>query len=144
MAFLTISDSSGEMEAIAFPVIYKRYLTLLGQGKFAVLAGKIEEREEKLQLIIQQVDEMQQWIDTKPRKQPVLYLKIINEKEDEKTLKEINQLLSGHKGGAAVILHYETSRRTLRLGPEKHVNPNAELLRKLKGILGPQNVVLKD
>ena len=53
MAFLNVSDSSGEMEAVVFPVVYKKYSHLLDHGKFAVIEGKVEERDDKLQFIIQ-------------------------------------------------------------------------------------------
>lgn len=144
MAFLTISDSSGEMEAIAFPAVYKKSSALLKQGKFALLEGKIEERDDKLQFIIQQVQAIDQWLERKSLKQQVLYLKISREKHTEQSLQQINQLLGKNKGDTSVILHYEVNRKTVRLGPEKNIHPTSNLLHSLREILGAQNVVLKD
>jgi DNA polymerase-3 subunit alpha len=138
MAFLTVSDASGEMEAVAFPDVYKKYSHLLGQGKFAMLEGKMEEREEKLQFIIQQVSDIEQWL--KIKSQPVLYLKII----DETSLQKVNQVLKENKGETPVILHYEMTRKTIRLATEKYINPTPELQQLLRKILGSKNVVLKD
>ncbi|MCL6573846.1 MAG: DNA polymerase III subunit alpha, partial [Bacillus sp. (in: Bacteria)] len=139
MAFLTVSDASGEMEAVAFPDIYKKYSHLLGQGKFALLEGKTEEREEKLQFIIQQVSDLEQWLKTKLQNS-VLYLKII----DEKLLQKVNQVLKENKGETPVILHYEMTRKTIRLRAEDYINPTPELQQLLRNILGSKNVVLKD
>lgn len=144
MAFLTISDASGEMEAIAFPDVYKKSSALLKQGNFALLEGKIEKREEKLQLIIQQVHEIDQWVKSKTIKQPVLYLKISKELHEDHYIQKLNQLLGKNKGDTSVILHYESTRKTLRLGAANNVHPTPDLLQSLREILGPQNVVLKD
>ncbi|WHY84976.1 DNA polymerase III subunit alpha [Neobacillus novalis] len=144
MAFLTVSDATGEMEAVAFPTVYKRHQQLLRQGNFVLLEGKIEEREGEPQFIIQHVSGLEQWIQTKLVKQSVLYLKIVENIQDEQSLQKINQLLKGNKGEAGVILHYESTRKTVRLGKENNVNPTSELLQQLKKILGSKNVVLKD
>ncbi|MEH7417163.1 DNA polymerase III subunit alpha [Neobacillus drentensis] len=143
MSFLTISDSSGEMEAVAFPNVYKRYQVLLKQGCFVLLVGKVEERENILQFIIQQVFEMEQWLSTNSRQQAVLYLKV-SAGRDETSLQKINQLLKENKGTTPVVLHYEVERKTIRLGDEYRVKPEPYVLQKLSDILGSKNVVLKE
>ncbi|SMQ83418.1 DNA polymerase III catalytic subunit, DnaE type [Bacillus sp. OV166] len=144
MAFLTVSDASGEMEAVAFPNVYKKYSHLLGHGKFLLIEGKIEEREGKQQFIIQQVSNLEEWLQTKTVIQSVLYLKIVEDKQDESSLQQLNQLLKENQGTAAVILHYEKNRKTIRLGSENNINPTPELLQLLRNVLGPKNVVLKE
>ncbi|WP_042354809.1 DNA polymerase III subunit alpha [Bacillus rubiinfantis] len=144
MAFLTISDGSGEMEAIAFPLVYKRSSALLNQGQMVLLAGKIEEREGKLQFIIDQVQDLAYWISRKPSRQPTLYLKISREVHQDQNIQQVNQLLERNKGGTNVILHFEASHKTIKLGVEKSVHPTPELLESLRALLGGQNVVLKD
>jgi DNA polymerase III subunit alpha len=144
MAFLVISDSSGEMEAVVFPAVYKKYPNLLEQGQFALLEGKIETREGKHQLIIQQAFNIEDWLQARNSKPPVLYLKITKEKQDEKSLKQLNRLLKVNKGNTSVVLHYETSRKTVRLAEENHIDPSSLLLGSLRDFLGLENVVLKE
>ncbi|MCH6268896.1 DNA polymerase III subunit alpha [Neobacillus citreus] len=144
MAFLTISDPTGEMEAVVFPDAYRKYSQNLGEGCFALLEGKVEERDGKRQLIIQQVTEIEKWLDAHAVRQTVLYLKITHDKEDERTLQELNKLLSSNKGNATVVLHYDTTKKTVRLGAEKNINPHPEIIQSLKDLLGGHNVVLKD
>ena len=144
MAFLSISDSSGEMEAVAFPNVYKRYSHLLGQGKFVLLEGKVEERDGKQQFIIQQGSNLVEWLQTKSVKQSVLYVKIVEEKQDDQSLQQLHQLLKENQGRAAVVLHYEKSRKTIRLGDENNINPTPDLLQILRNMLGPKNVILKE
>nr|WP_263325442.1 DNA polymerase III subunit alpha [Neobacillus sp. Marseille-Q6967] len=143
MAFLSVTDASGEMEAVAFPIVFKKYSHLLEHGKFAVLEGRIEEREGNLQFIIQDVFEIELYINEK-KKQPVLYLRIIKEKQDEQNLKQLKEMLKRNNGKTNVILHYETSRKTIRLGNEFNVHPSHTLLKQLKSFLGIDNVVLKE
>jgi len=144
MAFLTISDASGEMEAVVFPNVYKKYLSLFHQGGFAVLTGKIEEREDKLQLIIQEAEDMEQWLEANSIQQSLLYLKIEKDRQDDQTLLQINKCLQKSKGEVGVIMHYESPRKTISLGEKNKINPTPQLLEALKEILGPDNVVLKD
>jgi DNA polymerase-3 subunit alpha len=144
MAFLTVSDSTGEMEAVVFPNDYKKYTANLVQGNIVVLEGKVEEREGKHQIIIQQVFEIEKWIQAQPDKQSVLYLKIIKEKTDENSLMQLKALLKGHKGDASVILYYEKDRKTVKLSPENNIDPSPTLLKLLSDFLGQQNVVLKE
>jgi DNA polymerase III subunit alpha len=144
MAFLTVSDSSGEMEGVAFPTVYKKYSHLLDSGRYAVLEGKVEEREGKLQFIIQQVSEMETWLSTKTKKESILYLKLTEEKTDEQSLNHLKQIFKGNTGKTKVVLHFETTKKTIRLGSEFMIEPSSNLLFLLNEFLGKDNVVLKD
>ncbi|MEH6993051.1 DNA polymerase III subunit alpha [Neobacillus drentensis] len=144
MAFLNVSDSSGEMEAVAFPIVYKKYSHLLDHGKFVVMEGKVEERDGKLQFIIQQVSEIEPWLSTKTKQESILYLKIVEGKQDENSLNQLKQLFKGNTGKTKVVLHYETSKKTIRLGNEFMIEPRSTLLKLLSEFLGNNNVVLKE
>jgi DNA polymerase-3 subunit alpha len=144
MAFLNVSDSSGEMEAVAFPIVYKKYSHLLDHGKFVVMEGKVEERDGRLQFIIQQVSEIEPWLSTKTKKESILYLKIVQGKQDEHSLNQLKQLFKGNTGKTKVVLHYETRNKTIRLGDEFMIEPSSTLLKLLSEFLGNNNVVLKE
>ncbi|HEY2419784.1 MAG TPA: DNA polymerase III subunit alpha [Neobacillus sp.] len=144
MAFLVVSDSSGEMEAVVFPAVFKKYSSLFVQGQFALLEGKMEEREGKPQFIIQQAFEIEEWLRVRGTKPAVLFLKITKEKQDEKSLLQLNRLLMGNKGNTSVVLHYETSRKTVRLSEENCIDPSTTLLGLLRDFLGSANVVLRE
>jgi DNA polymerase III subunit alpha len=144
MAFLTVSDSSGELEAVVFPEVYKKYSNYLEQGKLAVIEGKTENREGNPQFLIQKVASMEVWIKEDHVKKSLLYLKIVNEKQEPTYLQQLEQILRGNKGETGVVLHYESTSKTVRLDKEHNININEELLRKLKKILGIGNVKLRD
>jgi DNA polymerase III subunit alpha len=56
MAFLTISDQSGEMEATLFPNVLKKMASFLQKGSILIVDAKVEERQGKRQLIIQKAE----------------------------------------------------------------------------------------
>jgi DNA polymerase III subunit alpha len=144
MAFLTVSDSSGELEAVIFPEGFKKYSNLLDQGKLAVIGGKTENRDGKLQFIIQRVASMDAWLKENEVKKPLLYLKLIKEYQEPAYLQQLEQILKENKGGTSVILHYESTGKTVRLEKDHNVETNEQLLGKLKKLLGSGNVKLRD
>ncbi|WP_428909366.1 DNA polymerase III subunit alpha [Niallia sp. Krafla_26] len=60
MAFLTVSDQSGEMEVVVFPNVLKNQGSILQKGKIIFIQGRLENRNGKGQLIMK----MAQNIDT--------------------------------------------------------------------------------
>ncbi|HJV31491.1 MAG TPA: DNA polymerase III subunit alpha, partial [Bacillales bacterium] len=144
MAFLMISDSSGELEAVVFPDAYKKYSTLLEQGSIAVIEGKTEERDGKHQFIIQKVISIETLLKEDKIKNSLLFLKIIKGKHDPGSLKQLEQILKEHKGETGVVLHYESTGKTVKLDIGHNTKVDQRLLRKLEKLLGIGNVILRD
>ncbi|HJV17959.1 MAG TPA: DNA polymerase III subunit alpha, partial [Bacillales bacterium] len=144
MAFLMISDSSGELEAVVFPDAYKKYSTLLEQGSIAVIEGKTEEREGRHQFIIQKVISIETLLKEDKIKNTLLFLKIIKGKHDPGSLKQLEQILEEHKGETGVVLHYESTGKTVKLDIRHNTKVDQQLLRKLEKLLGIGNVILRD
>ncbi|KKK38343.1 DNA polymerase III DnaE [Mesobacillus campisalis] len=142
MAFYTLSDPSGDMEAVAFPVVYKRLGHVMKQGSVLLLEGKVEERAGKLQFIIgEQLD-----VDEEAPfggKQPKLYLKIEDAFQSAEKLNELKAILKKHPGRYPVILHYAGKEKTILLSEEYRVDGSGECLQKLRIFLGSEYVVLK-
>ncbi|WP_057761438.1 DNA polymerase III subunit alpha [Cytobacillus praedii] len=143
MAFLSISDETDEMEAVVFPDMFKRFSHLIKQGNLLFIEGKIEARDGKRQFIIQSMDEVQAAIEKEENKAPTLYLKITKEHENAELLYGLKSLFRQNDGKSQVVIFYESSNKTLRLGEEDLVNPSASFIEKLKEILGENNVILK-
>ena len=58
MAFLTVSDQSGEMEVVVFPNVLKSHSTIIQKGKIILIQGKIEARAGKDQMIMKMGQEI--------------------------------------------------------------------------------------
>ncbi|XJZ26464.1 DNA polymerase III subunit alpha [Bacillota bacterium Lsc_1132] len=144
MAFLTISDPSGEMSAVVFPDVYRRNLSLLEQGNKVVLQGKTDERDGALQFIVQKVSRIEEWLERKKNKDSVLYLRISAEKQASDFLKQLQHLFLKNNGKTMVILHYESTGKTVKLPREFSIDPKDLFIRQLKDFLGDDNVILAD
>jgi DNA polymerase III subunit alpha len=141
MAFIVISDSSGEMEGVVFPNAFRQYSASLKEGNILMLEGSVEERNDKLQLLVNKVftiDEVKNLSNEINRR---LYLKV--DTSAGESFAKVKQTLQRYKGTTPVIIHFEDERRTVQLQNNQWVNPTAECLRELKGTLGEKNTVLK-
>lgn len=140
MSFLTISDASGETDAVVFPSVYKQYGHVLGQGKMALLEGKFDERDGKSQYIVQQVLDLEKEGDQKP----VLYLRIAKGTDSAGKMNELKALLKKHHGAVPVIVYNEETEKSLLLPGEFSINAERGSMGELKKVLGDNNVVLKN
>ncbi|MBP2241387.1 DNA polymerase-3 subunit alpha [Cytobacillus eiseniae] len=143
MAFLSISDQTDEMEAVVFPNEYTRFSSLLNQGSVLFIEGKIEERDGKRQLVVQVLEDVQAAIEKEEQKDPILYLKITKELEKRDLLYELKNVFRQNAGNIQVVIYYESTKKSIRLGEEDLIQPSAQLINKLKDILGGNNVILK-
>lgn len=143
MAFLTLSDASGETEAVVFPTVYKQYGHVLKQGGMALLEGKFDERDGRSQFIVQQVLDLEKEAKN-GQKKPVLYLRIAKGAESAGKMNELKALLKKHQGTVPVIVYNEENEKSMLLPNEFCVNPERGSVGELKKILGDKNVVLKN
>ena len=58
MAFLTLTDFSGSIEAVAFPKLYEGNKSLLQVDKCLAVKGKVNERNGTKSFIIEKVKEL--------------------------------------------------------------------------------------
>ncbi|MGG5254793.1 DNA polymerase III subunit alpha [Neobacillus sp. SM06] len=144
MAFLTISDSSGEMPAVVFPDIYRKHLVLLDQGSKVVVEGKTDERDGILQFIVQKVTRIEEWLEGKKNKDSILYLRIPIVRQTSDHLKLLQEWFLKNPGKTMVVLHYESGGKTVKLPKEFSIEPKEPFLRQLKDFLGDGNVILAD
>lgn len=138
MAFLHVSDESSEMEAVIFPDQYKKHSPKLKQGQIVLLTAKPEIRQDQVQLILYDVKDLQEL------KQPSLFLKIEDGMDGKEKLHEVKKVLMQYSGYIQVFVYYERAKKTVKLPEFLFVNPTEECLSRLKNLLGPDNVVLKE
>lgn len=144
MAFLTLSDESGDIEVVVFPKLYKLHPLYFEEEQFLLVEGTVQRREQAVKLIANKaipLEEIQ--TDSSTRRHPVLYLKINEQQQQQKTMAELKKLLRRFHGNAEVILYYEQDQKTLRLPSSLSVNPSKECLNLLRRQLSAEHVVLK-
>ncbi|MEC1155054.1 DNA polymerase III subunit alpha [Cytobacillus horneckiae] len=143
MAFLSISDQTGDMEAVVFPKVFNRSSHLLSQGRVLFLHGNTEERNGKIQFIVRSADEIDRIIEKINNRPPTLYLKLMEEKETKENLYSLKELISQNKGDTPVVLYYESTKKTIRLGENDYIHPSKIIIERLKNTFGKDNVILR-
>lgn len=140
MAFLTLSDETGEMEAVVFPEQFRQLSPVLREGALLFTAGKCEIRQEKAQFIMSRAELLE---NMNAEKAPSVYMKIESSQHSQEILTKIKRILLEHKGETGVYLYYERQKQTIKLPEEFHIEADHQVLYRLKELLGQKNVVLK-
>lgn len=93
MAFLTLEDRSGEVEGVVFPRSFEKLAPLLIQDQSMILWGKADSRDDKVQLIVEDAEPVEQvqmvMVELTPEQAET--------KSDRARLKNILQQHSGDK-----------------------------------------------
>lgn len=141
MAFIKLTDETGELDLTVFPNQFLTMREQLNEGNIILVEGKIEEKQERKQMIVDKILNLNTLPDKEQRNEKqVLYLKVTEEKTNLKALKSI---ISMYAGEVKIVLFYESSKKTLALPEQYSVNASEECLSKIKNIIGEENIVLK-
>jgi DNA polymerase III subunit alpha len=143
MGFLKISDPTDELDAVIFPNVYRHYSNICKQGQIALIEGEIEERNEKLQFIIQKLYDMNEVAEIQKEKNVKLFLRIPKQVETPILLQKVKEIIFDFHGDTPVILYYEGQDRTFKLSKKEWVNCSEKCLKLLKELLGNENVILQ-
>jgi DNA polymerase III subunit alpha len=139
MAFLHVSDESGEIEGVAFPKVYEDCHSLFHKGKQLLIEGKVEQRNDALQIMISKCKELH---ELQPKKgQSAVFIKVEKRRQSYQHLKAIKKIMDQSKGDVPVVLIYEETRQKVKAANQ--VEPTEQLLAELEAIAGQGNVVFK-
>ena len=142
MAFLEIEDMSTSVDAIIFPRSYEKYRQLLHAKEVVAIRGKFDQKDERKQLIIDEVVSIEKLEDQVRQLEYTLFIKIPSDFENSISY-TIQKALTQFKGHTKVILYYEKEKRAVQLSSQYYVNPTISCLEHLKQLVGQENVVLK-
>ncbi|UJL45050.1 DNA polymerase III subunit alpha [Virgibacillus sp. NKC19-16] len=141
MAFITIGDEVGDMEAVVFPEVYRASNTWLKEEMIILLDGKIESRNNRIQWQLSDIQPFDE-NELKTGEDKRLFIKIAGE-NSEIALQEINRIASLHPGSTPIIIHHEGSKKTYKLANSYSINPNPDCVEALSAYFGKTNVVLE-
>ncbi|GGE52059.1 DNA polymerase III subunit alpha [Pullulanibacillus camelliae] len=140
MAFLKMNDPTGVLDGVAFPDAFERIGPLLNKGALLWVKGSVDQKnkEGQPQLILHEAQ------DLKELKSPSrLFLRIKANHEAKQLLFQLKDALRQYSGPCRVFLFYEDKEQLVELAPKYHVSPSSDCIKKLKDILGEENVILK-
>lgn len=143
MAFLQLSDQTGDLDGVVFPQNYKKYAPSIQKGNMVIIDGKLDVRQEKIQIIVNEVLDPKETIKKLITEGNKLYLRIKQEKEKMIKIETIYELIRKNNGHHHVILFYESNRKVMPLGEENKVDASFQCIQAFVELLGKENVVLK-
>lgn len=130
MAFITLEDLYGQVEAIVFPKILSKYSQYIHEDNIVVIKGRISIREdEQPKILCQEVIPVNQI--NKPER---LYIKI--RKDKKSVLEEITSILKFFNGDVPVYVFFEENNKLTLASRDKWVKLSDILLSELKNIVG--------
>ena len=135
MMVLTVEDLDGEVDVVVFPKAVERYQELLVADQMVVVSGRVDRREDVVQLIAGRIEALQ---PPPPSLSISLSKSLIGEREIAQRLGEV---LRRHPGKRQVVFHIkEDGRHIFTSGPK--VSGEAGMIAELKELLGADTVVV--
>lgn len=138
MAFVTASDPSGFISLTLFPRVYRQYIKEIERGKTYQILGKIEQRKGAWSVQVAQVEDAEKIHHEMTACQ--LFLRVSSFQEDLSF--RIEQIIKRFPGYTPVYIHFEDSKKTVRLKRHLWIKANDQSLDLLEDLLGEKNVAL--
>ena len=134
MAFLTVEDMVGSVEVIVFPKDYEKNSYKLTDENKVFIQGRVsveEERDGKL------ISEKITAFDEIPRK---VWLKFPNMDSYIIQEKQLFDSIAQSDGNDTIVIYLEDSKQMKTLPPNRNIKADGEVLERLRGMLGENNV----
>ena len=150
MAFLTLEDMSGAIEALVFPKTLESAGSFLAEGKIVLIHGKVSVREdEDTKLLCDHIEPFTPGAEPssapvreKCRKRRGLFLRMPSQQCPQRT--EGEKFLRIFEGNVPLYYYYMDEARYETLPAGSYVDVNEPLLRELRRIFGADNVAYNE
>lgn len=141
MAFMTVSDTTGDISLTMFPTVYRKYIQSVVQNKVLYIEGKTELRQgQGLQILVSYLKEAAEIEEEKKIKK--CFVRIEEQHEDGETLNHLKELFTKHSGSIPVILYYMRTNKKLGLQEAFWVNDSPDLMKSVEELLGKGNIII--
>ena len=136
MAFIQLEDLYGSVEVIVFPKSYEKYSSEIGEDEKVFIKGRVSaEEEQDGKLICESVIPFSQV----PRE---LWLQFQDRKQYEEKEKSLMEELRDSDGKDRVVIYLRKEKQVKRLPVNQNVDAGPNLLDRLAGCFGEENVKL--
>ena len=138
MAFLTLEDVFGSVEVIVFPRDYEKNRSLLLEDAKVLIRGRVSAEEDKnAKLVCMEITALSEL----PRE---LWVRFRNKSEFLEKEEELYGLLAESDGRQEVVIYLSEEKAVKRLPQNRNIDITEELLRKLKGVYGEEQIKVVD
>ncbi|MGA2266144.1 MAG: DNA polymerase III subunit alpha [Phycisphaerae bacterium] len=145
MAMLTIEDLTGTCDAVVFSETYEKYADLLVADRMAFVVGTVDRRRERAGLIVEEVVPIDRAVEQLTGS---LRIRLPAGASIPQLLQGLHDVLVCHRGDCPVFLEIRPTSRgdvstLMRLDRSWGVRPSRDLVNKLEGLVGQENLVLR-
>lgn len=134
MAFGTIQDNSGKIEFVVFPKVFEEYGKLLAENEVLLFKGKIDVREEEMQLMVDKITSPDELNIDHPASgaHEEIY---VPRKTTKETLNSLGALLKANPGDQSVVIVIPNGGQPKKVKLPYGVNWNKKLEEDVKKML---------
>ncbi len=145
MAFLTVADREGHMEAVLFPKGFSRYRTWLDEGSLIYIKGTVQEDDEgQPKLIVDWLRDLRELKVLETYSRTVLYLRITEKMERPDLLNRLKAVILDNPGNTPVHLYYEREKKLRALPVDRYgISLTESCISRLKQIVGEDGFRVK-
>jgi DNA polymerase-3 subunit alpha len=144
IAFLQLEDLNSSIEVAVFSNEFDRYNALLQVDNVVFVSGKFRRRDRGNSVIVTAVDRVEN-LREKYQDNLKLHLKVVTSELQPEDVKQMETLFQLHKGTTMVKMkvHSSEAKGPIRMNVRNFVvDPNDELLKGLRNVLGDEKVEL--
>jgi DNA polymerase-3 subunit alpha len=140
MAFVEVSDLTGDISLTLFPKIYRKYVEMLVAGKKLLIEGKVERNryDNSLQMIVQSLKDIEA---EQISKLQTLFIRLTDKNKEK--IKELKPLLLTNPGKISVILYDKEKAQQQSLPEAYKVKISDNLLAHLQKLFGKENIIIQ-
>lgn len=136
MAFATIEDDTGSLEAVVFPRVFARTKECWLKDRVVLVKGRAELREESVSLIVEEASLLEEGKVKQQRGKTADFEISLPSRISSQKLVELNKLLKQNQGQDRIALRFvDNSGRTRRMALPFGVDYNAVLKKQIEEIV---------
>lgn len=141
MAFLLLTDEGGEIEAVVFPKTYAQVKSFLIPNSVVIVKGKVEEREDRLSLIIDSIELVGDHSSNpstpgvQGSQTPGVNVITVPRGTSKATLLALNKLLQNNRGDDHITLVFQNSHDSRELKLPFGINYSSSLKKEIAQLL---------
>lgn len=144
MAFLTVSDEEEELDVVIFPDLFRTVKIWLKEELLVELLGKVEDRNNKQQMVVDQLTPFDFDQLTSLEEGKRLFIRIDEKMENKDFVKQIKKIADRYPGATPVLIYQEKKNKTYQLMSDYNLQITRECLKALNDYFGKSNVVVKN
>lgn len=136
MAFVTLEDLAGTVEAVAFPDLYRQHMLDLVKDAAVLVKGQVDHAEEAVKLLLTDV----QPLPALQGEGEVVEITVVEERLNQEALRDLKALIERHSGKASILLRLviaDGREVTIATSPKLSVAPSQAFKEAVESLLGP-------